>query len=456
MPAAGGVEPETIWEGDRWDQAYNPSWSPDGKHIVFSTWTKGGYADIYLYDVATKKTRPLTHDRAIDVTPRFSPDGKLVYFSSDRTGIYNLYALELGSGMNVHSASDVVGGKLWQVSNVIGGVFEFDVSPDGKRVVYTGFEAEGYELYELEIDRSKWLPAEPYLDDRPDPVEIPDDEVQVSTPRDYAPTETLLPLSYSLSTTMDSFGNAVTLSTGGSDVVGLHSWSLGVTYGARHGDVDFGVGYSLNKYWAGFGISAGRSTGLEGGLVLNGRNTAFLAENYYLSAGIGLPVIRRPEINSDLSLNYDLTWERALYGTVVQDPSAQVPILPRQGPYGGVTLTWSLSNERGFTFTLGPVEGRGLSLQMRLEDPAIGSRSHAVELLYRWDEYWGCHGAARCSRCDWAAGSASPISQASSSSASAASPARTSSSRSCSRRARAPTGCTVTRSTRSSAISITC
>src|SRR5262249_7098686 len=154
----------------------------------------------------------------IDVTPCFSPDGKWLYFSSDRTGIYNIFALELASG------------ELRQVTNVIGGAFDEDVSPDGRSLVYYDFDGAGYELYELDLDPARFLPAAPYVNARPDPTRIPDDESPVSPPRNYRIAETLLPLSYSANTAVDSYGTAFTVSTGGGDIAGLVGWSLAATY----------------------------------------------------------------------------------------------------------------------------------------------------------------------------------------------------------------------------------
>ena len=64
----------------------------------------------------------MTDDKAIDGAPAWSPDGKYLYFSSDRTGIFNIYAYELETK------------RLLQVTNVLGGAFSPGPSPDGKSV----------------------------------------------------------------------------------------------------------------------------------------------------------------------------------------------------------------------------------------------------------------------------------------------------------------------------------
>ena len=85
----------------------NLSWSPNGEEIAF-TGLKEGQSDIYLYNLKTKKTRQLTNDKYSDYQPNFSPDGRFIVFSSDRTtfdnaakGVdvtFNLATIDLSTG----------------------------------------------------------------------------------------------------------------------------------------------------------------------------------------------------------------------------------------------------------------------------------------------------------------------------------------------------------------------
>ena len=63
-----------------------PRWSPDGSHLAVTRWTRGGYADVVVLDSLGTVVRALTHDRAIDGMPAWTPDGRAVVFTSDRTG----------------------------------------------------------------------------------------------------------------------------------------------------------------------------------------------------------------------------------------------------------------------------------------------------------------------------------------------------------------------------------
>ena len=150
-------------------QYYGPKWSPDGNRILFSLF-RGEDRDIAVINAdATprpKKTEKKKKEAEIDSTATFPdslayannagfevllrsaaderdpvwlPDGSGFIYSSDRTGIFNLYAFDLASG----------GQK--QITNVLGGAFVPSVSPDGNDILYAGFHAADYSIYRIPL-----------------------------------------------------------------------------------------------------------------------------------------------------------------------------------------------------------------------------------------------------------------------------------------------------------------
>ena len=65
------------------DEAYSPTWSPDGRLIAFSG-MKGGVTDLWTVDLATQDLHRLTNDPFADLHPAWSPDGRTLAFSTDR------------------------------------------------------------------------------------------------------------------------------------------------------------------------------------------------------------------------------------------------------------------------------------------------------------------------------------------------------------------------------------
>lgn len=372
-----------VWEGGRYDQAYEPAWSPDGRTIAFSAWRSGGFRDILVCDVASGKTVEITRDRAQDLTPVFSPDGAYLYFTSDRTGIYNVFAYELAAE------------KLWQVTNVVGAAMEPDVSADGRKMVYQGYVADGYDLYEIDLDPRSFTEAPLYVNARRDPVRVADGEAPVTAERAYRPLESLAPHSFTLQLIANSFGQAITASTGGTDAIGRHSYSLAATAGTEDRNFNVAASYTYRRLWPSISLSLARRAFRRGGFVIDGRNTAYLEEQISGSVSTALPLLRTPKSTGTLSLE----WEGRLLRDIGNsfdgfDPNEQVPEFPETDVFAaGVSIRWSLDSSRRYPHTVGPVRGSSWSLASSLDHPVFGSEFRSLSLTYAWHGYqrlpWG-------------------------------------------------------------------
>src|SRR6266542_1512433 len=76
------------------DEVLNPAWSPDGNLIAFSG-LRGGFNDLFVYDLAAKNLRRLTNDAYAELDPTWSPDGRQIAFSTDQFST-KLQSLEAG------------------------------------------------------------------------------------------------------------------------------------------------------------------------------------------------------------------------------------------------------------------------------------------------------------------------------------------------------------------------
>jgi TolB protein len=88
------------------DDCRQPNWSPNGDHIVYQKQVDGRW-DIWLFDVKANQHRPMTQGLAGDKTDAsFSPDGRFIIYSGtaaeddESTGVIgdSLLALPLGGG----------------------------------------------------------------------------------------------------------------------------------------------------------------------------------------------------------------------------------------------------------------------------------------------------------------------------------------------------------------------
>ncbi|MFA6467691.1 MAG: BamA/TamA family outer membrane protein [Bacteroidota bacterium] len=108
----------------------SPNWSPDDKVITFAASDKSGKMDIYTFDLPREKLSRLTQDPYDDRDPIWSPDGRYIIFSSDRSIIngttgYNLFQLNAESRSITH------------VTYGANNFYSPSFSPDGKYLTFT-------------------------------------------------------------------------------------------------------------------------------------------------------------------------------------------------------------------------------------------------------------------------------------------------------------------------------
>ncbi|HYR30851.1 MAG TPA: BamA/TamA family outer membrane protein, partial [Gemmatimonadales bacterium] len=130
-----------------------PSWSPDGKQLVFTGYD-GGLSDLFVVNADGTNLHRLTNDKYADLEPSWSPDGKTIAFVTDRSPATDFQALKFGNlrialfhldkgsidilrnmdqGKNINPAWAPDGRSLAFVSdrNGISNIFLYDLS-DGK------------------------------------------------------------------------------------------------------------------------------------------------------------------------------------------------------------------------------------------------------------------------------------------------------------------------------------
>lgn len=76
----------------------SPAFSPDGRQLVLTLGGIDGNLDINVLELATRKLTRLTTHNAIDTEGTWSPDGKEIYFTSDRSGGPQVYKVSASGG----------------------------------------------------------------------------------------------------------------------------------------------------------------------------------------------------------------------------------------------------------------------------------------------------------------------------------------------------------------------
>jgi tricorn protease len=118
--------------------ARTPDISPDGKLVAFSY-----LGDIYTVETIGGVAKPVTSHPAHDINPVFSPDGRHIAFSSNRHGSYDVYVVPVRGGrptrLTFDSANEIV----------------CDWTPDGKHILFSSARnvdfPRSWELYTVPV-----------------------------------------------------------------------------------------------------------------------------------------------------------------------------------------------------------------------------------------------------------------------------------------------------------------
>jgi len=118
----------------------NPSWSPDGSKIAFSSNRDGTY-EIYVMDPNGSNQTPLP-TTAEGTEPDWSPDGSKIAFQSDRDGDFEIYVMNAdGSGqtpLTVNDSHDA--NPVW--------------SPDGTKILFHSDRDGNFAIYVMNANGS--------------------------------------------------------------------------------------------------------------------------------------------------------------------------------------------------------------------------------------------------------------------------------------------------------------
>ena len=368
------ANPRRLVAASPFDQAFTPRWSPDNRHVAYSEWQRGGYRDVRIVDTQDGTYADVTHDRAIDGDPVYSADGRWLYFHSDRTGVTNVYAYELATG------------ALKQVTNVVNGAYEPEPSPDGKSLAYVGYTHDGYDLFVMPLDPSTWLDALPYEDTRPAPPAEP--PPVTFTAKAYNPLLTMQPRSYSVLITPGLFGQSSIVSVAGSDIAGIHAIAASLVTEWHHPALEGNVSYAYGRLPVDLGVSAFRTLSPRANYKFGSTPVTWIQDTSGASTALGYSMPRAFDSQS-FSLSYSFA---RVAGTLPVPLSAlnpyDTPSLPGRSTLGTMHLGWSYSNAQGYLWGVGNEQGFGVGASLDLSDPALASDSTGYAATLGFSTYF--------------------------------------------------------------------
>ena len=143
------LEPGNLRDGRRWGgnprrlsnnffDDWNPSWSPDGKRIAFTS-SRDGNQEIHVMDADGGNQRNLTNKPRHDDEPSWSPDGKRITFA------------RAGRNREIY-VMDADGGNQRNLTNNPRSDSQPSWSPDGKHIAFVSNRDGNREIYVINAD----------------------------------------------------------------------------------------------------------------------------------------------------------------------------------------------------------------------------------------------------------------------------------------------------------------
>ena len=403
----------------------SPRWSPDSKSICYALRDNTGHSSLRLYETASGKERTLfSADHTVDY-PVWSRDGSYLVYVSDETGVFNLFAYDLTTG------------KSYQVSHLLGGALQPDLSPDGRSLLFASYDSHGFSIARMALDREKWSanrgPSLPLTRDLPQPLPpdpgspsaealppagaaaavkgtvpgrglspspvampaaVPAAEVSnpAAAPEErpapplmvspYRALDTLPPHFWLPRISSDGSGSAAYgLYTAGADVLGYQSYALSADYGPGRNRGYFDLTYQNDYFYPTLSLLAHSEPFLYADLQRRG--------DYY-------------ELNQGFTLeaSYPINFLESRYlfsgGYQFQDQSA-LSSLDANGRFNGLTVFQGrrdnlfagvgFDSVLRYPYSISSEEGRRISLLYRRFDRAIGSDQDFAEYSARYEEF---------------------------------------------------------------------
>lgn len=350
-----------------------PCWSPDGSRIA-AVIKSGRNADIVLVDPDNGSMQlPFASDVYEDNEPSFSPDGRWLVFSSDRSGIWNIFAWNLTNS------------RLYQLTSVPYVAGNPHISPDGQTLSFSSMVRGMQQVCTLPFqpEAGKTIAVAEASE-----IALPDlqrlqPEVTLDG-RKGIPPQAYKPFVHAPYVSSDEDGTQAGVYITGADPVGKNAYTAQILYGFKSERIGYDLNLTNRSFWPALSARV-YDTALEGNTIGGGSDHWFRERGAELAAG--LDVIHRivpdtivgtyrvgprlryfSSLSDEVQVTDDENQSVGFFGemTLSRTPdTAQRDMVPHWGQ------TLALSHEEGFSGLGGELPGHNSIISFTQYVPSL-------------------------------------------------------------------------------------
>lgn len=351
----------------------NPRWSPDGRTIVYSVTDNDGKSRLYLYDTMEKTHKQLLDDIGSSAYPTWSKNGKHIIYTSDKTGVYNLFAYSIEEE------------KQYQITHVLGGAFQPDVSIDGRKIIFSSYDSRGFKIATIEYNPEKWMvilspTIKPYWNEDKKPPNIDKEVLLTTNSKSYSAIPTLAPRFWLPTLYGDKDGAVFGAFTAGQDVLGYNTYYVELDYGIDSNRLYYDAVY-LNDYaYPTFMSRTYARPILYSDFLQKGD---YYELNRSLVFGMFIP-LNYLESRYRFIFGYHLQRQDAI-SDLTNNQFNDVTVF--QGRRDNIFAGIEFSNSLKYPYSISHEEGRRISFLHRYYSDDIGSDLNSREYILSYSEY---------------------------------------------------------------------
>lgn len=117
----------------------SPRWSPDGRMIAYTSY-RNGNPDLFVLNFDSGRREVLSAQRGLNATPGWSPDGQWLAFAMSPGGGTNIFLISKGGGI----PKPLTSGPAISVSP--------SFSPNGRQIVFNSDRGGSPQIYIMDVD----------------------------------------------------------------------------------------------------------------------------------------------------------------------------------------------------------------------------------------------------------------------------------------------------------------